>query len=97
MLGLAAAGAFLMASAKVVGIIDAAGGLIKDEGFYFETRACYDEGNKNSRNSLVLNNMIHNVEINDKIFNLGQMDVTLCAASRLITKNIVDECSRQTS
>lgn len=86
--GAAAAFYFAKMGAKVVGIIDAAGGLIKHEGFSFdEIKTLY----KNKKgNSLVAENMIPFSEINDKIWDL-EMDVFApCAASRLITKNQVD-------
>ena len=86
--GAAAAFYFTQMGAKVVGIIDAAGGLIKDEGFSFdEIKTLY----KNKKgNSLVAENMMSFSEINDKIWDL-EMDVFApCAASRLITKNQVD-------
>ena len=86
--GAAAAFYFAQMGAKVVGIIDAAGGLIKDEGFSFdEIKTLY----KNKKgNSLVAENLMPFSEINDKIWDL-EMDVFApCAASRLITKNQVD-------
>ena len=86
--GAAAAFYFAQMGAKVVGIIDAAGGLIKDEGFSFdEIKTLY----KNKKgNSLVAENMMPFSEINNKIWDL-EMDVFApCAASRLITKIQVD-------
>ena len=86
--GAAAAFYFAQMGAKVVGIIDAAGGLINDEGFSFdEIKNLY----KNKKgNSLVAENMMPFSEINAKIWDL-EMDVFApCAASRLITKDQVD-------
>lgn len=86
--GAAAAFYFAQMGAKVVGIIDAAGGLINEEGFSFDEIITLYK-NKNG-NSLVANNMMSFSEINAKIWDL-EMDVFApCAASRLITKDQVD-------
>ncbi|WP_299442799.1 Glu/Leu/Phe/Val dehydrogenase dimerization domain-containing protein [uncultured Aquimarina sp.] len=71
--------------AKVVGIIDHAGGLINEEGFSFEEiKELYlnKKGNK-----LYSETLIPFEELNDKIWSLQTEVFTPCAASRLITKN----------
>lgn len=84
------AAAFYLADmgAKVVGIIDRDGGVIKEEGFSFEEIKrlfLNKDGNK-----LVAQNMIPFAEINDSIWKLGAEIFTPCAASRLVTKDQVD-------
>ena len=76
------AAAFYLAEmgAKVIGIIDRDGGLIKEEGFSFEeirTLFLNKDGNK-----LVADNMIPFEEINSKIWTIGAQIFTPCAASR---------------
>ncbi|MDT0559401.1 Glu/Leu/Phe/Val dehydrogenase dimerization domain-containing protein [Ichthyenterobacterium sp. W332] len=85
-----AAAAFYLAQmgAKVVGIIDIVGGLIKEEGFTFEEiRELYL--NK-SGNNLVSDNLIPFHEINEKIWSLETEIFAPCAASRLITQSQID-------
>jgi glutamate dehydrogenase/leucine dehydrogenase len=63
--------------------------LINEEGFSFEeirTLFLNKDGNK-----LVAGNMIPFEEINAKIWNLGAEIFTPCAASRLVTKEQVDQ------
>lgn len=84
------AAAFYLAEmgAKVVGIIDRDGGLINENGFSFEeikTLFLNKDGNK-----LVSDQMIPFNEINTKIWSLGAEIFTPCAASRLVTKEQVD-------
>ena len=84
------AAAFYLAEmgAKIVGIIDRDGGIINEEGFTFEEIKkifLNKEGNK-----LVAHNMIPFAEINDKIWTLGADIFAPCAASRLVTKNQID-------
>lgn len=84
------AAAFYLADmgAKVVGIIDRDGGVIKEEGFSFEEIKMMflnKDGNK-----LVAQNMIPFAEINESIWKLGAQIFTPCAASRLVTKDQVD-------
>lgn len=84
------AAAFYLADmgAKVVGIIDRDGGVIKEEGFSFEEIKrlfLNKDGNK-----LVAQNMIPFAEINDSIWKLGAEIFCPCAASRLVTKDQVD-------
>lgn len=86
--GAAAAFYFAQMGAKVVGIIDAVGGIIDDNGFSFETiKALYL--NKKG-NTLVAENMMSFSEINEKIWDVKMDIFAPCAASRLITKEQVD-------
>jgi glutamate dehydrogenase/leucine dehydrogenase len=74
--------------AKIIGIIDRDGGLIKEEGFTFEEiKELYLDkyGNK-----LVAKNMIPFEEINEKIWTIGAEIFTPCAASRLVTQSQID-------
>lgn len=84
------AAAFYLAEmgAKIVGIIDRDGGIINEEGFTFEEIKklfLNKEGNK-----LIAHNMIPFAEINDKIWTLGADIFAPCAASRLVTKEQID-------
>lgn len=75
--------------AKVVGIIDRDGGIINENGFSFEEiQALYT--NKKG-NTLVAENMIPFEEINAKIWGIGAEIFTPCAASRLVTKDQLDQ------
>lgn len=70
--------------AKVVGIIDHAGGLINEDGFSFEEiKDLYL--NKNG-NKLFHENLIPFEEMNEKVWALPTEIFAPCAASRLITK-----------
>lgn len=84
------AAAFYLAEmgAKIVGIIDRDGGVIQEEGFtYDEIKRLFlnKDGNK-----LVAQNMLPFAEINDKIWKLGADIFAPCAASRLVTKEQID-------
>nr|WP_294777627.1 Glu/Leu/Phe/Val dehydrogenase dimerization domain-containing protein [uncultured Flavobacterium sp.] len=84
------AAAFYLAEmgAKVIGIIDRDGGVIKEEGFsYEEIKMMFlnKDGNK-----LVAQNMIPFAEINERIWTLGADIFAPCAASRLVTKDQID-------
>lgn len=73
---------------KIVGIIDAAGGLINEEGFSFEeikNLFLAKQGNKLSADDL-----IPFEEANERIWNLKTELFLPCAASRLVTKEQVD-------
>ncbi len=75
--------------AKVVGIIDHAGGLIKEEGFSFEEiKELYlnKKGNK-----LYSDTLIPFEELNEKIWSLPTEIFTPCAASRLITEDQITQ------
>ena len=85
-----AAAAFYLAQmgAKVVGIIDIAGGLIKEEGFSFhEITNLFLE---KTGNTLESDNLIPFDEINENIWSLETEIFAPCAASRLITKAQID-------
>src|SRR5690606_27081676 len=86
-----AAAAFYLAQmgAKVVGIIDIVGGLIKEEGFTFDeiTNMYLDK----TGNTLINDHLIPFEVINQKIWNLEAEIFAPCAASRLITKSQIDE------
>ncbi|MCW4468321.1 amino acid dehydrogenase [Flavobacterium sp. MFBS3-15] len=84
------AAAFYLAEmgAKVVGIIDREGGLINKDGFTFEEIKLLflnKDGNK-----LVSDNMIPFEQINAEIWSIGAEIFTPCAASRLVTKEQID-------
>jgi len=84
------AAAFYLAEmgAKIIGIIDRDGGVINEEGYSFEEIKklfLNKDGNK-----LVAQNMIPFDEINKKIWSLGAEIFTPCAASRLVTKDQID-------
>ncbi len=87
--GAAAAFYFSKMGAKVVGIIDIAGGLISEEGFSFEeiTQLYLNK----TGNTLVADNLIPFAEINEKIWSLQTEVFAPCAASRLITQNQIDQ------
>jgi glutamate dehydrogenase/leucine dehydrogenase len=84
------AAAFYLAEmgAKVVGIIDREGGVLNKEGFSFEEikQMFLDkDGNK-----LVAGNMIPFETINEEIWKIGAEIFAPCAASRLVTKEQVE-------
>ncbi|SMC66921.1 Glu/Leu/Phe/Val dehydrogenase dimerization domain-containing protein [Cellulophaga tyrosinoxydans] len=81
-----AAAAFYLSKmgAKVVGIIDRAGGVINEDGFTFdEIVTLY---NNKDGNTLVSNKMLSFDEINNRIWDIKTEIFAPCAASRLITK-----------
>ena len=86
-----AAAAFYLAQmgAKVVGIIDAVGGLINENGFTFEeiTNLFLEK----TGNTLESDNLIPFDEINQRIWSLETEVFAPCAASRLITKEQIDK------
>lgn len=85
-----AAAAFYLSQmgAKIVGIIDAVGGLIKEDGFTFEeiTNLFLEK----TGNTLESDNLIPFDEINETIWSLKTEIFAPCAASRLITKEQID-------
>ncbi|MEC8514224.1 MAG: Glu/Leu/Phe/Val dehydrogenase dimerization domain-containing protein [Bacteroidota bacterium] len=84
------AGAYYLAQegAKIVGIIDRAGGLINENGFTFEEiKQLFINKNGNALNA---NSMLSFDEVNAKIWYLKSEVFIPCAASRLITKEQVD-------
>lgn len=81
------AGAYYLAQqgAKIVGIIDRVGGLIKEEGFTFEEiRTLFLTKNGNELNHPAL---LSFEEVNDRIWDLSADVFIPCAASRLITQD----------
>ena len=86
-----AAAAFYLSQmgAKVVGIIDIAGGLINEEGFTFDEIT--ELFVAKTGNTLVADNLISFEEINKKIWSLNTEIFAPCAASRLITIHQIDE------
>jgi glutamate dehydrogenase/leucine dehydrogenase len=86
-----AAAAFYLAQmgVKIVGIIDIVGGLIKEDGFTFEeiTKLYL---NKNG-NNLANEHLIPFDIMNEKVWSLKTEIFAPCAASRLITKNQIDQ------
>ncbi|MGJ8666878.1 MAG: Glu/Leu/Phe/Val dehydrogenase dimerization domain-containing protein [Patiriisocius sp.] len=82
--GAAAAYYLSQMGAKVVGIIDRAGGIINKDGFSFdEIQKLFL---KKDGNTLVADNMLSFEEINEQIWTLECEVFAPCAASRLITK-----------
>jgi len=70
--------------AKVVGVIDRAGGVIKEEGFTMEEVRTMFLNKKG--NALIADDLIPFDEINKRIWSLPTEIFLPCAASRLITK-----------
>jgi glutamate dehydrogenase/leucine dehydrogenase len=85
--GAAAAYYLAQMGAKIVGIIDRTGGIIKQEGFTFEeiTQLFLEKDG----NRLKADNMLSFEEINEQVWNLKFEIFAPCAASRLITKEQV--------
>jgi len=85
-----AAGAYYLAQmgAKIVGIVDRAGGLIKTEGLTFdEVKNLFIQ---KQGNALFSSEMISFEEANEKIWDVEAEVFIPCASSRLITKDQVD-------
>ena len=84
------AAAFYLAKmgAKVVGIIDRAGGVINEEGFSFEEITALFLSKKG--NTLMSDDMIPFEEMNERIWALQTEVFAPCAASRLITREQID-------
>ncbi|MAM30126.1 MAG: amino acid dehydrogenase [Flavobacteriaceae bacterium] len=82
--GAAAAYYLAQMGAKVVGIIDRAGGIVNKDGFSFEEIT--ELFLQKDGNTLVADNMLSFDEINEKIWTLECEVFAPCAASRLITK-----------
>ncbi|MGV9004903.1 Glu/Leu/Phe/Val dehydrogenase dimerization domain-containing protein [Flavobacterium sp.] len=84
------AAAFYLADmgAKIVGIIDRDGGIINEDGYSFEDIKNFfltKDGNK-----LVADEMVPFEEINSRIWTIQSEIFAPCAASRLVTKNQID-------
>ncbi|MFD0862825.1 Glu/Leu/Phe/Val dehydrogenase dimerization domain-containing protein [Sungkyunkwania multivorans] len=87
--GSAAAFYLSQMGAKVVGIIDRVGGVIKEDGFSFEE--IKELFLRKDGNTLVADNMISFEEINRRIWELPTEIFAPCAASRLITKEQISK------
>jgi len=87
--GSAAAYYLAQMGAKVVGIIDRAGGLIKEDGFSFEEikQLFLDK----EGNTLKSENLIPFDEVNEKVWALETEIFAPCAASRLITQDQISK------
>ncbi|PWK18288.1 Glu/Leu/Phe/Val dehydrogenase dimerization domain-containing protein [Xanthomarina spongicola] len=87
--GSAAAFYLSQMGAKIVGIIDRAGGLINEDGFTFEeiTELFLNKDG----NTLVADNLIPFEEMNRRIWSLETEIFAPCAASRLVTLHQIDE------
>jgi len=86
--GSAAAYYLVQMGAKVIGIIDRDGGILNKEGFSFEeikNLFLNKDGNK-----LVADNMLPFEQINEEIWKAGAQVFAPCAASRLVTREQVD-------
>lgn len=87
--GSAAAYYLSQEGAKIVGIIDRVGGLIKEDGFSFEEiKTLYL--NKNS-NELSAANLMSYEEVNQRIWSTNTDVFIPCAGSRMITKEQLDQ------
>ncbi|MCM4152078.1 amino acid dehydrogenase [Arenibacter sp. N53] len=75
--------------AKVVGIIDRAGGVINEEGFSTEEIRSFFLNKKG--NTLFADDIIPFAEINERIWNLPAEIFVPCAASRLVTKEQISQ------
>lgn len=87
--GAAAAFYFAQMGAKVVGIIDRAGGVINAEGFSF--KEITDLYLSKNGNTLLANKLVPFKEINEQIWSLETEVFAPCAASRLVTKKQIDQ------
>ncbi|MEZ4969690.1 MAG: Glu/Leu/Phe/Val dehydrogenase dimerization domain-containing protein [Flavobacteriaceae bacterium] len=85
------AAAFYLAKigAKVVGIIDRAGGVINEEGYTLEQIRTFFLNKKG--NELFTDNSIPFAEINDRIWNLPTEIFVPCAASRLVREEQISK------
>ena len=75
--------------AKVVGIIDRAGGVINEDGFSKQEITNFFLSKRG--NSLIVDDMIPFEEMNRRIWSLETEIFAPCAASRLITKDQIDQ------
>jgi glutamate dehydrogenase (NAD(P)+) len=86
--GAAAAWYLAKAGAKVVGIIDRNGGLLKAEGFSFEQ--IHQLFLAKQGNQLASDRMLSFDEVNRAVWDIGAEVFLPCAASRLVTREQVD-------
>jgi glutamate dehydrogenase/leucine dehydrogenase len=86
-----AAGAYYLSQmgAKIVGIVDRAGGFMDSEGLSFE--AVKELFMKKQGNALASDAMLSFEEVNEKIWDMKAEVFIPCAASRLITREQVDK------
>ncbi len=89
--GSAAAYYLAQMGAKVVGIIDRAGGVINEEGFSFEEIQQFFLNKKGNSLMAEAHDMIPFDEINERIWSLPTEIFAPCAASRLITKEQITQ------
>ncbi len=87
--GSAAAYYLALMGAKVVGIIDRAGGVINQDGFSLEEVTEFFLHKRG--NALMVDNMISFDQMNERIWSLETEIFAPCAASRLITKDQIDQ------
>ncbi|AZJ32484.1 Glutamate dehydrogenase/leucine dehydrogenase [Tenacibaculum mesophilum] len=87
--GSAAAYYLAQMGAKVVGIIDRVGGVIKEEGFSFEE--IQEMFLNKDGNTLVSENMIPFEEMNERVWNLPCEVFAPCAASRLVNQEQINQ------
>ncbi|MEP2935853.1 MAG: Glu/Leu/Phe/Val dehydrogenase dimerization domain-containing protein [Gilvibacter sp.] len=87
--GSAAAYYLAQMGAKIVGIIDHAGGVINENGFTPEEVTQFFLAKRG--NKLIVNDMIPFEEMNRRIWSLETQIFAPCAASRLITKDQIDQ------
>ncbi|MBC8770509.1 amino acid dehydrogenase [Arenibacter sp. BSSL-BM3] len=87
--GSAAAFYLSQMGAKVVGIIDRAGGVINEEGYSIEEIRSFFLNKKG--NTLFADNIIPFEDINERIWNLSAEIFVPCAASRLVTKEQITQ------
>lgn len=87
--GSAAAYYLALMGAKIVGIIDRAGGVINPDGFSLQEVADFFLSKRG--NALMVENMIPFNQMNEQIWSLKTEVFAPCAASRLITKNQIDQ------
>lgn len=87
----ASAAAFYLAKegAKIVGIIDRVGGLINEDGFSYEE--IVELYNARKGNYLIANKLIPFEEVNGTIWSIGAEIFIPAAASRLISKDHLDQ------
>jgi len=87
--GSAAAYYLAQMGAKIVGIIDISGGVIKEEGFSFEEiKQFFLTKNGNTLNAP---NMISFEEMNNRVWSLETEIFAPCAASRLVTQDQISQ------
>ncbi len=89
--GSAAAYYLAQMGAKIVGIIDRAGGVINEEGFSFEEIQEFFLNKRGNSLMASADEMIPFDEINDRIWRLDAQIFAPCAASRLITKDQITQ------